>query len=255
MSTELAVRQVLETLSDAQVEVLIDTCANRTGPGTALGQAVTGAQPDSYDAVAQLADTWAASPGLTGVGVALALRTGLVARQDADARRSRAVWTGPGASGEQRLTAGVLRDLVTSACERVLLVSFAAYTLGDLATDLEQAVERGCQVDVVFETEDDSSGAYSGPHSTPFGAVAGIQRWRWPNDQRAVGALLHAKVLAIDGRRALVGSANLTHRALTANLEAGVLVEDPDLAASLEQHVRTLMDERVLTRHDTTQKR
>lgn len=39
--------------------------------------------------------------------------------------------------------------------------------------------------------------------------------------------MLHAKIL-IDGLRALVGSANLTHRALTANLEAGVLIEDPD---------------------------
>ena len=39
----------------------------------------------------------------------------------------------------------------------------------------------------------------------------------------------------------LVGSANLTHRALTANLEAGVLIEDPDLAGGLEEHVLNLM--------------
>jgi len=35
--------------------------------------------------------------------------------------------------------------------------------------------------------------------------------------------------LALEARRALVGSVNLTHRALTANLGAGVLIEDPDL--------------------------
>jgi putative cardiolipin synthase len=52
--------------------------------------------------------------------------------------------------------------------------------------------------------------------------------------------VLHAKVLIVDGRRALVGSANLTHRALTANLEAGVLIEDQDLAADLEAHIRSL---------------
>jgi len=45
-----------------------------------------------------------------------------------------------------------------------------------------------------------------------------------------------------------VGSANLTHRALTANLEAGVLVEDPDLASSIERHIRMLMAEEVLLR-------
>jgi len=53
--------------------------------------------------------------------------------------------------------------------------------------------------------------------------------------------VLHAKVLVVDGRPALVGSAKLTHRALTANLEAGVLVEDHALAADLEDHVRDLM--------------
>ena len=247
MSVEQAVRQVLERLSDAQVMTLADAC-RRTESPSGFREAVTGAQPDSHAAVARLADAWAASPELTGAGVALALRVGLGARREADARRSRAVWTGPGATGEQRLTAAVLRDLAGDARERILLMSFAAFTLGDLARDFEQAVERGCQVDVVFETEDDSGGAFSGPHSTPFGAVEGIRRWRWPADRRGVGALMHAKVFVIDGRRALVGSANLTHRALTANLEAGVLVEDPDLASSIERHIRMLMAEEVLLR-------
>lgn len=193
-----------------------------------------------------MADAWVRADGLTGAGVALALRTGLAARRDADARRSRPVWTGPGASGEQRLTAAVLGDLVGGATERVLIVSFAAFTLADLARDLTAAVDRGCDVDVVFETEDDSSGAYSGAYSVPFGSVAGITRWRWPADQRDPGALLHAKLLVVDGRRALVGSANLTHRALTANLETGVLLEDADVARHLEGHVRRLMADGVL---------
>ncbi len=245
MSIEQAVRLVLERLSDDQVGALADSCSQTESPSGFRG-AVTGAQPGSHAAVAQLADVWAASPELTGAGVALALRIGLGARREADARRSRAVWTGPGATGEQRLTPAVLSDLAGDARERILLMSFAAFTLGDLARDLEQAVARGCQVDVVFETEDDSSGAFSGAHSTPFGAVEGIRRWRWPADRRGAGALMHAKVLVVDGRRALVGSANLTHRALTANLEAGVLVEDPDLASSIERHVRMLMTEEVL---------
>jgi phosphatidylserine/phosphatidylglycerophosphate/cardiolipin synthase-like enzyme len=174
------------------------------------------------------------------------LRTGLAARRDAAARRSRPVWTGPCASGEQRLTAAVLGDLISSANERVLLVSYAAYTLTGVAENLTAAVNRGCTVDVVFETEEDSGGGYSGP-SVPFGAVPGIRRWRWPANRRpSSGAALHAKLLVVDGRRALVGSANLTHRALTANLEAGVLIEDPDIAAQLERHVRRLMTDEVL---------
>ena len=123
----------------------------------------------------------------------------------------------------------MLHELVAGASERILLVSYAAYTLAEIAADLEAAVERGCQVDAVFETEEDSAGAYSGPHTQPFAAIAGISRWRWPAAHRR-GAVLHAKLLVVDGRRALVGSANLTPTRAPSNLEAGVLINDPDVA-------------------------
>lgn len=248
MSLERAVSDVLERLSDVQIEALAASCDHHREPPGSLTQTVAGASPAAHDAVASLAANWRSSPGLTGEGVSLALRIGLRARRDADARRSRPVWTGPGASGGQRLTAAVLHELVSDARERVLLVSFAAHTLTELAADLEAAAGRGCEVDVVFETEEDSAGAYSGPHSKPFGALRGARRWRWPLDQRSPGAVLHAKLLVVDGRRALVGSANLTHRALTANLEAGVLIEDPELAADFEAHVQRNMQAGTLVR-------
>lgn len=241
MSVERAIDGVLARLSDAQVEALAEACGGRPRPHGSLTNVVAGAAPGAHDAIRALATAWSSEGALTGDGVALALRVGLHGRRNADARRSRPVWTGPGAKGDQRLTAAVLHELVVDAHERILLVSFAAFTLAELATDLEKAVERGCKVDVIFETEEDSAGAYSGPQSKPFGAVTGARRWRWPSDKRNPGAVLHAKLLVVDGRRALVGSANLTHRALTANLEAGVLIEDAELAAELEAHVRGLM--------------
>lgn len=241
MTIDRAVDEVLARLSDAQVQELAGECGAVDRPRGNLAQAAAGASPGAHDAISALTAAWDAHPSLTGNGVALALRVGLRARRDADARRSRPVWTGPGAAGDQRLTAAVLHELVADARERVLLVSYAAFTLAELAADLEAAVQRGCQVDVVFETEEDSAGAYTGPQSKPFAAVTGARRWRWPANRRTAGAVLHAKLLVVDGRRALVGSANLTHRALTANLEAGVLIEDHDLAAELEEHVRKLI--------------
>ena len=213
MSAERAIDGVIDRLSDAQVEALATACAGRPRPPGNLTKVAAGAPPGAHDAIAALTTAWASEEALTGDGVALALRIGLQARREADARRSRPVWTGPGATGDQRLTAAVLHELVVGARERVLLVSFAAFTLAELATDLEAAVQRGCDVDVVFETEEDSAGAYSGPQSKPFGSVTGARRWRWPSDHRSPGAVLHAKLLVVDGRRALVGSANLTHRA------------------------------------------
>ena len=250
MSADDALGDVLARLSDAQIESLAAACCGRQGPGGDLANVAAGASPGAHDAISALTSAWKADPALTGDGIALALRIGLRARRDADARRSRPVWTGPGAAGDQRLTAAVLHELVANARERILLVSFAAYTLAELATDLQKAVERGCRVDVVFETEEDSAGAYSGPQSTPFGSVTGAHRWRWPADHRSPGAALHAKLLVVDGCRALVGSANLTHRALTANLEAGVLIEDRHLASELEAHVLALISSGTLVNVD-----
>jgi putative cardiolipin synthase len=240
VTLDAAIDRLLARLSDGQIEALAAACVARSKPSSTLTQVVAGAQPGSHSAVSALSSAWAATPGLTGTGVALALRVGLRARQISEAQRSRPVWTGPGAAGEQHLTAAVLHELVAGAAKRVVIVSYAAFTLATLATDLENAVHRGCSVDVVFENETDSSGAFHG-QGTPFANVEGITRWRWPADHRGSGAALHAKVLVIDGHRALVGSANLTNRALTANLEAGVLIADPQVAEAIEEHVRELM--------------
>ena len=248
MSAHAAIAAVLEHLSDSQIDGLAAACHTAAAPPSSLNAVVAGATPGARQTVAELLSAWRGTPGLTGPGVSLALQTGLAGRRLADARRSRAVWTGPQAVGEQRLTASTLHGLLSAATERVLLVSFAAYTLKQVGDDLAAAVERGCVVDVIFETSEDSA-SYDGP-STPFGAIAGIRRWRWPGDQRPPHAALHAKLLVIDGRRALIGSANLTKRALADNLEAGLLVRDPEVAASLEQHVRGLMNGGAFVRSD-----
>lgn len=246
MNAAEAIQAVVERLSDTQIQALAHACERHDQPTASLAAAVSGSPPASQHAVSCLADAWRDTPGLTGAGVAVALQTALVLRERSDATRSRVVWTGPGSSGAQRLTAAALKELLSGAKQRILVVSFAAHTLSDVASAMDDAMARGCAIDVVFETEDDSSGAYSGPSSTPFGEVAGIHRWHWPSDQRQAAGVLHAKVLVIDGCRALVGSANLTYRALHNNLEAGILVEDPALAASIERHIRSLMESGVL---------
>jgi len=247
VNVEETLATVLERLSDDQVQALADTCEPLGSPDARIARVTAGASPGTGDAVAALAKAWRDRPDLTGAGVALALRLGLVARRDANAQRARPVWTGPGTLGEQRLTAAVLHELLVSARERIVLVSYAAYTLPEIATDLEAAVDRGCQVDVVFETTVDSAGAYTGP-DLPFEHVAGINRWRWPAELRDAGAALQAKLLVIDGRRAFVGSANLTAKALQHNLEAGVVTNDSELASQLERHVRGLMSSGILRR-------
>jgi phosphatidylserine/phosphatidylglycerophosphate/cardiolipin synthase-like enzyme len=248
VTVEHDIERVLERLSAAQVESLARAAEELVTPDGSLKAEVAGSGPGAHAAVAALAGSWTSTAGLTGAGIALALRTGLRAREAADATRSQAVWTGPGTLGAQRLTPGVLHELISGARRRIVIISFATHTVPSVAADLEAAVETGCSVDVVFETEADSSGAYTSREARPFGEVTGIRRWCWPADQRDRGSLLHAKALIIDGERALIGSANLTQRALEANLEVGILVRDPIVAGGLEAHVRTLMNDGILVR-------
>jgi phosphatidylserine/phosphatidylglycerophosphate/cardiolipin synthase-like enzyme len=241
MNIDDAVEAVLGLLSDSQASALATACAGHQTPPSGLGSAVVGAGPATKSAVARLGSAWKSSTGLTGDGVALSLRLGLRARQQAAKQRALPVWTGPHAVGEQRLTAGVLHELISQAHERIVLLSYATKLLAEVSADLNEAVKRGCTVDVVVENSVDSGGYYQDT-SDAFADVPGLHRWRWPKDQRPTGgAVLHAKVLVVDGCRALIGSANLTHHALHRNLEAGVLINDAGVAADLETHVRHLM--------------
>jgi phosphatidylserine/phosphatidylglycerophosphate/cardiolipin synthase-like enzyme len=55
-------------------------------------------------------------------------------------------------------------------------------------------------------------------------------------------AALHAKLVAADERIALLGSANLTDKALAVNLELGVIIRDPDVVSRIVRHFRSLME-------------
>lgn len=59
---------------------------------------------------------------------------------------------------------------------------------------------------------------------------------------------MHAKAAIADDKLALVTSANLTDRAVSDNLELGVLIRGGDVPRRLEAHFRELMASEVLTR-------
>jgi len=55
-------------------------------------------------------------------------------------------------------------------------------------------------------------------------------------------------VVIVDREKALVTSANLTEAAHERNIEAGVLIEDADVAKSLERQFRSLVEVGLLVR-------
>jgi phosphatidylserine/phosphatidylglycerophosphate/cardiolipin synthase-like enzyme len=148
------------------------------------------------------------------------------------------VWTGPPSHvTSSRLTAAVVVELITKARTQLLLVSFATHTEPVIAAALKAAAGRGVEIVLVVERHADNP-AYTGA-SGPFPDLPAL-RLHWPADQREGGAALHAKVIVVDDKIALVGSANLTGRAMETNLECGILLHGGPYPRAIRAHITDL---------------
>jgi cardiolipin synthase len=156
------------------------------------------------------------------------------------------VWTGP-ESGitTSRLTAATVIDLIEQAHHEILLVSFATQTEPGISTALEAASARGVSITLLTERHADNPG-YA-PTAIPFPGL-NATRLHWPATQRPPGAALHAKVIVVDDRIALVGSANLTSRAMETNLECGILIRGGRQPRAIREHVMQLQALNILKR-------
>ena len=211
--------------------------------------------------VRPIAEAWAAFPALPGAAVAAAIRAAGAAVSEARREnRLSLVWTGPPTDEiTLRSTRAVLHDLIASATETLILVSYASYGVAELAEDLREAAERGVHITLILESDEDST-VHHGPirpgklKLAPALAALGdkIHLYRWPADQRAAiaapNASLHAKCVISDARRALVTSANLTDAAINDNMELGVLIESTTTGTQLHRHFHQLITDGILVR-------
>jgi phosphatidylserine/phosphatidylglycerophosphate/cardiolipin synthase-like enzyme len=149
------------------------------------------------------------------------------------------VWTGPDSGlATSRLTSAVVVDLIDQAAVDVLLVGYAVHTEPTVAAALRRAAGRNVDITLLLERHTDNE-KFSGAGAAFPGLVA--QRLSWPADERPAGASLHAKVLVVDERRALIGSANVTGAALERNLECGLLLTGGPVPGGIRNHVRHLV--------------
>src|SRR5258708_11468177 len=214
--------RVLRTAPDLDATVyrrLAEGGLIEAGPGVAGGSSA-----------ARLMAAWqAAIPPVSGTAIALALESAAYVAADAAARSSDVVVSGPSSDSEAvRLTSSVIGELVHDCRESLLIVSFAAFGVAEVVRELQLAVRRGVRIDLVLCGTAEQGGTLHGS----VGAVAAFESirhdvtfWSWPASRRpTVGnsrAALHAKLVAADERIALLGSANLTDKALAYNLALG----------------------------------
>lgn len=148
------------------------------------------------------------------------------------------VWTGPESGVTTgRLAAAAVTELIGQASREILLVSFATRTESAIYAALTVASGRGVEVTLLTENPADNS-SYRG-QDRPFPGLPAV-RLRWPADKRPPGAALHAKIIVVDDRVALVTSANLTSRAMEANLECGILIRGGPQPRAIRDHITGL---------------
>jgi len=148
------------------------------------------------------------------------------------------VWTGPETgSGAGRLTAATVIDLIGQARREILIVSYATRGEPAIEAALAAAAGRGVEITILAERHADNPG-YTAT-GTPFPGLRAL-RLRWPAGRRPAGAALHAKIIVVDDRIALVGSANFTSRGMESNLECGTLIRGGPQPCAVLDHIAEL---------------
>jgi cardiolipin synthase A/B len=242
------VAEIAAQLSDSLAAPLIKTTRTAEGPASAARSRALARHPSPVyrSAVSRLYDAWEREP-MSGSELAGALAG---ARQTAIMLREEQgidiVWTGP-AHGTLpvRSTREVLIELVRAADVSLVLLSFAAYKNDMILSELTSALNRGVAVWIITESETDAP--------TAFASIAArIHLYTWPLELRPdVGrktAVLHAKGVIADDRRAFITSANLTAAALDKNIELGLLVTGGDVPRDLGLQIRELIRSGTLSR-------
>jgi phosphatidylserine/phosphatidylglycerophosphate/cardiolipin synthase-like enzyme len=166
------------------------------------------------------------------------------------------VWTGPDVGVVPlRRTEQALLQVIESATERLLVVSYAVYRIPRVCEALVRAAERGVAIQIVVESPDRIEGqhAYSTLAALGPSVASRCGVYLWPLEQRArdesgKAGILHVKCAVADGRWLYLSSANLTEYAFTLNMELGLLLKARDLAEQVERHFDRMIQTGVLSK-------
>jgi phosphatidylserine/phosphatidylglycerophosphate/cardiolipin synthase-like enzyme len=161
------------------------------------------------------------------------------------------VWTGPRSENDNfRHTEQAILQVLNSAERRLLLVSYAVYSIANIQNAVVRAAERGVIITVVVETPDrlGVQNEYSTLQALGEDVARCSKVYYWPKENRPkcdngkVG-VLHVKCAVADGERMFLSSANFTEYAFSINMELGLLLTGGKLPGQVERHFQQLIDD------------
>ncbi len=203
------------------------------------------------DTVMVFLNRWRAeTPSLSAQSVAIALRAAVITQKHhRDSQSVELVWTGPDVQGDPfRRTEQAILQLFDAAKERITLVSFAVYSIPNIARALVNAAARGVQLTVIIETPDKIRGEseYSTLRALGKEVADCSTLYYWPKENRSLSesgkpGILHVKCAVADDEWMFLSSANLTQQAFTINMELGVLVRGGSMPRSVQKQFDLLI--------------
>lgn len=206
--------------------------------------------PAAAGVVDQLVDAWQGSSVGADELALMLLAAGHVFTKAASQQSTELVWTGPTTPFvSARRTEQALLQVINAAEQTLFITSFVAYDVSTIVKALNAASDRGVVLSMLLELSQDHGGSITfdaiGKMKTLVPA-ARLYAWRDKVDPFSDGRV-HAKVAVADGRLCFITSANLTGHAMEKNMEAGVLISGGRIAKLLDDHLRSLVDTRVVS--------
>ncbi|MBX3182881.1 MAG: DISARM system phospholipase D-like protein DrmC [Polyangiaceae bacterium] len=244
-----AVVDLVALVSPARVRVVASALRGLTSPSAAPNANTLADTPAARAAVTRVVIAWG-QVQVSGDEVAGMLLGAAEARLRVERELSvELVWTGPTTRFvPTRRTEQVLLDLIASAMRDIFLVSFVAYDVSSVVTALNEAANRGVLLRILLEASMSHGGSLNyDPAAIVRSHVPSAELFTWKDKPEPfIDGKVHAKVAVVDGTRAFITSANLTGHALEKNMEAGVLIHGGPVPKSLSDHLRALIEVRVL---------
>lgn len=189
---------------------------------------------------------WASSSSITPKEIASAIKAASITAGIVEKRSTvDMVWTGPSTMMvPSRRTEQVFLEVLKEAKKNVFIVSFVAYNVERILVALKDAIDRGVNVSILFESTKAHGGKIDIDSLASFSKrLPDASFYFWASDDKEgegyMGSV-HAKCVVADGEVAFITSANLTSAALERNMELGVLIEGGSVPDRLYRHLQAL---------------
>lgn len=206
--------------------------------------------PVASTVVEQLAVAWQNTKVGSDELASMLIAASHVYAKAASEQSTELVWTGPTTPFvSTRRTEQALLQVINSAEHSLFITSFVAYGVSTIVKALNKANDRGVAISMLLELSQDHGGSITfdaiGKMRTLLPA-AKLYAWHDKGDQFSDGRV-HAKVAVADGRMCFITSANLTGHAMDKNMEAGVLISGGHIAKLLHEHLRSLVETKLVS--------